>query len=163
MPSALARIRIAKLEDVADFTLLWTDLLMDDMEQGSHIQPTGPTMDYYRGLFEHFTTTEDGIVIFALAEDGTRVGILMQGAANPAVESDLGKLALSYGTYVAPGARKQGLASAMWEHGQAFFRARGYDHIQMETSFTNQEFMALAKKLGGTWERQVGFLKLGDF
>ena len=79
------------------------------------------------------------------------------------LDTNLGKVAVGFGTYLRAPWRRRGLSEALWDTAISFMRAHRVDHILAECAVDNQASQGLARKLGINFERQVGWLRLEDY
>lgn len=118
-------VRPAILADSGAFRPLLMAYLREMRAKGSEIQPTNRTADFYHSLFVRYVTgAADGAVVMA-----GDVGFSMAGDATAPVDSDFGKTALGWGTYVAPVARGDGLGDDLRRALRAALRARGFQTV----------------------------------
>lgn len=156
----LAVPRAATLADGAAFRKLLMAHLREMRAKGSEIHPTDRSADFYCGLFDRYVTGRaDGVVV--MADD---VGFSMAGDATLPLDSDFGKTAIGWGTYVAPEARGAGLGNELRRVLRAALRERGFQTVLGGTHIGDLVALASVQHTGWKPYQLQGFddLRRGD-
>lgn len=107
--AAALNIRLAGQGDLDHFRSMVRDYLTELRLHGSEIRPTERSVDFYCDLFDAFVVRRsiDGAVVIS------DIGFSMAGNATSGLDTDFGKTAIGWGTYVAPRGRGSGHASEL--------------------------------------------------
>ena len=132
----------------------------------SNLDELAVLFDQYRQFYEKPTDlagcrkfmgdrlANDESVVFAVrTESGSIGGFTQLYCSFCSVE--MGELIYLYDLFVAPEARRQGLARALMDAASAYGRERGADRLQLETAVDNARAQSLYESLG--WERDQEF------
>lgn len=131
----MRQIRDATRQDRRLFLSLWHDYLKELRDLGSEVLPTDRTLTFYAGLFDGYVGgVLHGVVLFSVRGPATPddVGVLMWGevpstGAHP--ETEFGRIAQGWGTYIAPAARGEGLSSSLRREAKRRLREMGFDSV----------------------------------
>ncbi len=121
----IADISIASADDLYAFRHMVRDYLVELRLHGSEIQPTDRSVDFYCGLFNAFIVdcSMDGAVVIS------DLGFSMAGDATSGLDTDFGKTAIGWGTYVAPGGRGRGHAGGLRKALRVELRRLGFQTV----------------------------------
>lgn len=157
---AVVTVQPATQADVAAFRRLLVAHLREMRTKGSEIQPTDRTADFYCGLFDRYVGGgADGVVV--MADD---VGFSMAGDATLPLDSDFGKTAIGWGTYVVPGERGAGLGNELRRVLRAELRERGFQTVLGGTHIGDLVALASVRHTGWRPYQLQGYddLRRGD-
>jgi ribosomal protein S18 acetylase RimI-like enzyme len=130
-----------------------------------HLDSIAPLFDQYRqfyrqeadlGACEKFLTerlVNGESVVFAARISRKTVGFTQLYPAHCSVA--MRPYFQLYDLFVAPGARRKGVATGLMEHAAEFARESGAERLQLETAVTNHPGQALYEGLG--WKRDDAF------
>lgn len=118
-------LRLARPADRPVFRSLVMDYLVEMRSKGSEIQPTEKTVDFYCSLFDAYTSGDkEGVIVFAPA-----YAFSMAGDATMPIDTDFGKTAVGWATYVSPGSRGRDVASILRSSLRSHLRTLGFQTI----------------------------------
>ena len=107
-----------------------------------------------RAFIEARLERDESVIFAARADGGELVGFTQLYRSFCSVE--MGELVYLYDLFVAPAARRRGIARALMEAAREYAAERGTVRLQLETAKTNLPGQALYEDLG--WERDDEFL-----
>ena len=132
----------------------------------SHLEPLADLFNQYRQFYEQEPDfgacreflaermrNDESIVFAAQLDSGEIAGFTQLYRSFCSVE--MRELIYLYDLFVAPQARRQGLARALMDAARQYALSRGADRLQLETAITNRPGQALYEDLG--WERDREF------
>jgi GNAT superfamily N-acetyltransferase len=122
-------------DDVRRFAALWRSFLVEQRSLGSEILPTPRTLLYFCRIARDYAEERgrQGIVLF-YGEDA--VHMAGEGPEIP-FDTDLGRVAVGWGTYVAPHRRRQGIARELREEGWRLLAGFGFQTALGSSSTAN--------------------------
>ncbi|MFB6071552.1 MAG: GNAT family N-acetyltransferase [Halobacterium sp.] len=136
-------VRAATGDDVAAITEFWVALAAEQREHGSHLfaeENRGQAKDLIR-QYVH----ADGCAV-ATRGDAT-VGFVMFHVETGMYDTDATRGFVD-NVYVAPGARGEGVGSALLDHAEAELRDRGADALAVEALWDNEHARRLYERRG---------------
>ena len=132
------RVREAKIRDKGLFRKLWKAFLEEMYKKGGKATylPTETNLDLFETIFEAYTNKQfPGIVLF-VGEDA----VLMWGDSGAIVfETEFGKQAVAWGTYVSPEFREMGISEQMTETAVQKMKALGFDWVTTAVLLDDEE------------------------
>jgi hypothetical protein len=106
-------VRLAEFTDLVSVSCMIEAYLHDMRAKGSEIQPTPRSVGFYAGLAANYVSKAvKGVVVVADNGDSL-IGFSMAGDCTLPVDSDFGRTAIGWGTYVSPLARGTRLGDAL--------------------------------------------------
>ena len=127
VPPLCPDIWLAKPSDRALFASLWRAYLTEMRSLGSEVRPTDRSMAFFMALFDAYTMgSRFGVCLLAGHE-----GVLLwgEGMESYPLDTDFGRLAHGWGTFVASPARGKGVSKALREEAKRRLRAMGFDSV----------------------------------
>lgn len=131
-----------------------------------HLDAVAVLFDQYRQFYEEQADlaacrkflaerlrNKESIIIAAESAEGELTGFTQLYRSFCSVE--MAELVYLYDLFVAPAARRQGVAQALMEAARDYATSRGAGRLQLETAITNLPGQALYEKLG--WQRDEEF------
>ncbi|MDT8320266.1 MAG: GNAT family N-acetyltransferase [Xanthomonadales bacterium] len=131
-----------------------------------HLEPLSDLYDQYRQFYAKAPDREacrrfigqrlkngESVVFTARNNDGELLGFTQLYLSFCSVE--MAELVYLYDLYVAPSARRQGVARALMEAARQFAEDRGAGALKLETAIDNRPAQALYEDLG--WQRDEEF------
>lgn len=131
-----------------------------------HLEPLSDLYDQYRQFYEQAPDREacrrfmaqrlkkgESVVFAARNDDGELLGFTQLYLSFCSVE--MKELIYLYDLYVAPTARRRGVARALMDAARQFAEERGAGALKLETAIDNRPAQALYEELG--WQRDVEF------
>ena len=131
-----------------------------------HLEALAGLFDQYRCFYEQASDpeacgkfiadrlrNEESVIFAAQTEDGDIVGFTQLYRSFCSVE--MKELIYLYDLFVAPHARRQGVARALMDAARRYSQDRGAGRLQLETAISNRPGQALYEDLG--WERDQEF------
>lgn len=118
-------IHPARPGDLDHFRSMERDYLTELRLHGSEIQPTERSVGFYCDLFDAFVVHRsiDGVVVIS------DIGFSMAGNATSGLDTDFGKTAIGWGTYVAPHGRGFGHANELRKALRIELRRLGFQTV----------------------------------
>ena len=156
-------VRPARAADLGDFLRLWRAYLEElHAAFGGEILPTERTLTFFADLFMALLGGDRGVCLLA-EDDASAVGVLLWGSLQqPPVDTDLGKTAQGWGTYVVPASRGKHVAKQLREAGAKALAEMGFDHVVGAAERGNDGGLASGTKAGFKITQQVGVLRLRE-
>lgn len=121
-------IRKATASDLDRLRCLLHAYLIEMRLKGAEIQPTPRTLDFYSNLAQRYVRV-DGTVLIAENDDGNCVGFTMAGNCSLPIDSDFGKSAMGWATYVMPAHRGHNTANELRRELRTELRNLGFDTV----------------------------------
>jgi ribosomal protein S18 acetylase RimI-like enzyme len=131
-----------------------------------HLEALAGLFDQYRCFYEQASDPEacrkfiddrlqngESVIFAAQTNDGKIVGFTQLYRSFCSVE--MKELIYLYDLFVAPHARRQGVARALMDAARQYAQDRGAGRLQLETAISNRPGQALYEDLG--WERDQEF------
>lgn len=138
-------IRPARLDDASDLWPMVDAYLREIKQYGSEIEPTQRTLEFFVAA----AIGEDVIantVCFVAESEGGLEGFVMATEFDLPYDHDMGKFAHSWGTYVRPDSRGQGLSSSLRHELRCALRKQGFNTIVGAAHDTNTAGLESALK-----------------
>lgn len=155
---ASSKVRVASSKDRALFSSLWRAYLSELRSLGSEIRPTDRTMAFYMALFDSYTMgSRFGLCL--LAGDGATL-LWGESMDSSPLDTDFGKIAHGWGTYVAPPARGQGLSRALREEAVRRLADMGFDSVLGMAHLPNEKGLQTGLGVGFKVYGQQAVLRL---
>ncbi len=140
-------VRQATVDDLDALALLF------DAYRQFYDQPPDPVRA--RRFLEDRLQLGESVVFIALAPDGSALGFMQLYPGFSSVR--MVRTWLLNDLFVAPQARRQGVAEALLGAAAAFARARGAGRMTLSTGVANITAQTMYGRLG--WQRQEGFIE----
>lgn len=140
------KIRRAKPGDLGLFKKLWKEYLSDEkLLSVGGVPPTDHNMEVFEHIFNAYVSGEfEGVVLFH-AEDA----VLMWGDPGGQIfESNYGRQAQGWGTYVKESARKKGISMALQRKAVNILKNMKFDTVVGQVDLENEEAFSSISKLG---------------
>lgn len=159
--------RIAAPDDYQAFTRLVTAHLLELRGLGSEVQITERTLGFWQDLFYLFA--RPCVLPVGALVSGVEGAIVMVDdiafsiagrTGHSFVDTDFGKTAQGYGTYVDPEHRGRGLSRLLRDRMRVELKARGFETIVGGVHLNNAGGAASLKDSAFTWYQLVGFERL---
>lgn len=123
-------VRRINIDEGPEFLSLWFEYLKELKEAGGEIIPSERTLIFFAEMVQTYTMEPQlGVALVAL--NGQRlVGCLLWGALPPVpIDTEFGKIAHGFGTYVLPEYRMKGLSVKMREAAKDLLAAEGFETV----------------------------------
>lgn len=157
-------VRLANRDDLPAVYDLLNAYLTDMRSKGAEIQPTIRTLDFYASLADRYVDGEvDGAVVVADSESGL-VGVSMAGDCTLPIDSDYGKTAIGWGTYVVPSERGNHLGDSLRQVLRNALRSAKFDTVIGGTYITDNAALCSVQHTGWRPYQIMGYddLHRGD-
>jgi GNAT superfamily N-acetyltransferase len=116
-------VRLATWEDRSEFLELWRQYLAELERVGGEVRATEKTLRYFGVELEKAL---DGCGVAVVFEHDARLaGVHLSSLIDWPYETNLGKAAMAWGTFVAPGLRGSGVASRLRDRALSSLRGQG--------------------------------------
>lgn len=157
-------VRAAATSDLPSLHFLLHAYLTEMRSKGSEIQPTTRTVDFYSELATNYVDGEvEGVVIVA-HDNNSLVGFSMAGDCTLPIDSDYGKTAIGWGTYVVPSSRGQHLGDALRHALRNALRSAKFDTVLGGTYINDSASLCSVQHTGWRPYQIMGYddLRRGD-
>lgn len=155
----MIEVRNATKHDQRVFLVLWREYLEECRKMGSEIQPTVRTMNFFGRLFFNYVhKIVDGICLIAGDADGVLFWGLPLGGLP--FDTDFGRTAQGWGTYVRPLHRREGISLVLREEAKRELARRGFDSVLGTVLDSNRPGRVLLQSAGFTLYSRIGILRL---
>jgi ribosomal protein S18 acetylase RimI-like enzyme len=135
-------VRAATGDDVAAVAELWVALAREQRTHGSHLLPAS-NREQARGLVAQYVHA-DGV---GVADDGGVLGFVMFHVETGFFDTDATRGVVD-NVYVLPGARGEGVGSALLEYAEAELAERGATVLAVEALWENEAARRLYERRG---------------
>ncbi len=157
-------IRTATLTDRSTFLLLWSEHMVEQEKDGSHLLATTRNLYKHLETFESYVTgCTNGTCIFYEVNDKP-IALVLAGAFQglDEWETDMGKIATVWGVYVQPSYRGQGMAVKLFQQCLKTALEMGFDSVETYVRVNNAHGQRVAKAFGTTPYLQQHLVSLKD-
>lgn len=138
-------IREATELDYGVFVRLWVDYIDSQARLGGDLLPTPKTLAFFTAVFNSYVQHERrGVVLLAGEADG--VSLWGEDLGDSILDSRYDPYARGWGTYIVPSRRREGLGSAMREHGCRRMMDMGFKNVTGVMFITNDVSIQSLKK-----------------
>ncbi len=122
------------------------DELAGLFDQYRQFYQQSPDLEACRAFMAERIENDESVIFAAQSDEGFIVGFTQLYRSFCSVE--LKELIYLYDLFVAPAARRTGVAKALMEAARQYASARGADRLTLETATTNRPAQALYEELG---------------
>ncbi len=157
-------IREATLTDRSTFLLLWSEHMVEQEKEGSHLLAS--THNLYKQLetFEGYVNgCIDGACIFYEVNDKPIALVLAGAYPNPDEwDTNLGRISTVWGVYVQPPYRGQGIGVKLFQRCLEIALELGFESVETYVRINNAHGQRVAKAFGTTPYLQQHLVSLKD-
>lgn len=132
----------ATMDDLERLVALWQDLAAGQRDHGSTVVPEGSVETVRESLAQHVLS--DGVRV---ARDDEIVGFVMFGPDDTGFERDR-RRGVVRNVYVVPGARGEGVGTALLDAAEAELAAAGVDVVVLEAMADNERARSFYRERG---------------
>ncbi len=123
-------VRRINADEGPEFLGLWFEYLKETKELGGEIIPSERTLIFFAEMVQTYTMEPTLGVALATVNGQKLVGCLLWGALPPVpIDTEFGKIAHGFGTYVLPSYRLKGLSAKMREAAKDLLAAEGFETV----------------------------------
>lgn len=143
-------IRAATAEDRSQFEVLWAEFLRDANKAGADVIPNLRNLSTMMNFFDLYVSGGlDGVVLISIGAIGQPTGVTMSGEPQrpQAFDSEFGRIANGWGTYVREAYRGEGVSRLLREEMCDRCRELGFDVVFGFIAFSNEASMESCKKM----------------
>lgn len=144
-------IHTAVLSDRPDFLRLWAEYMTEQEKEGNHMLANTQNLYHQLEVFESYVTGgTNGVCLFWETAEKERVAVILVGefAGLDEWETDMGKIATIWGTYVQPAYRRQRIGLKLTQKGLEIGREMGFDTIETYIRIDNPHSLQIVEICG---------------